>query len=64
MARLITRAWDRARPWCERLLAILAYHQANIQAAAASHTRKRKERLRAAGVAPEVFEKVGDKVAL
>lgn len=37
-------------------MAIIQYHQRNIQDAAASHARKRKERLRAAGVAPQIIE--------
>jgi ParB-like chromosome segregation protein Spo0J len=53
---MITRAWDRAWHWFERLLAIIAYHQRNIKDAAASHTKKRKERLRAAGVASELID--------
>jgi hypothetical protein len=33
------------------------YHQRNIKDEAASHTKKRKERLRAAGAAPKLIDK-------
>lgn len=49
------RAWDRAWHWFERLLDIIEYHQRNIKDAAASHAKKRKERLRAVGVAPDLI---------
>ena len=55
IALKIRAAWDRAWRWPERLPAIIASHERNIQDAARSHARKRKERLRIAGVAPELL---------
>jgi hypothetical protein len=38
------------------MIAVVGYHQRNIKDANASHAKKRKERLRAAGVAPELLD--------
>ena len=43
---------------------IIRYHQRHIRDAAAAHAKKRKERLRAAGVAPEIITSSERKVAL
>jgi hypothetical protein len=64
IARKIRAAWDRAWRWPERLLAITRYHQRNIQDAARSHAKERKERLRTVGVAPELLTDHSDKLAL